>query len=80
VCGSPDQAPHPHTLGPKVRDFISDKGTCLGLKVVFNVNQASDNTSEVVLGEVLADVSSSTGQLQTAGRRNFDKDWGKEFT
>jgi hypothetical protein len=38
-----------------------------------NVNEASENESEVELIKVLAEVPSSVGQLQTAGRRKLKK-------
>jgi hypothetical protein len=40
-----------------------------------NVNEASENKNEVELFKALAQVSSSVGQLQTAGRRKLKNDW-----
>jgi hypothetical protein len=42
-------------------------------------NEASENQSEVEMFKVLADVSSSTGQLQTAGQRKFKEGCCKEL-
>jgi hypothetical protein len=33
-----------------------------------------------MLAKVLASLSSSTGQLQTAGKRKFKEDWCKQIT
>lgn len=44
-----------------------------------NVNEASENKSEVELFRALAEVSSSVGQLQTARRRKLKNDWCEEI-
>jgi hypothetical protein len=44
-----------------------------------NVNETSEDRSEVELFKALAG-SSSVGQLQTAGRKNLKNDWCEEFS
>jgi hypothetical protein len=42
--------------------------------------RGSKNEIKDILAEVLAGVSSLTGQPQIAGKRKFQKDWCKELT
>jgi hypothetical protein len=52
----------------------------LGKNIFLNVREASENNSDMKITKVIAEVSSSTRQLQTAGRKKFKKNWCKELT
>jgi hypothetical protein len=49
--------------------FLNQYLAGLGIKIFLNLHEASQNNSDVELAKVLAHVSSSTGQLQTAQRK-----------